>query len=274
MLDARFMIVQAKVAKYSAVFRITLSNHFAYIIDFIMRSVFLLLILFVFTQLWETTYSVTGKELIAGYTLQKLLWYLVITEAIYMAVPRIAFKVEQEVKNGDVAYFLNRPLSYIGYNYCGYMAEALIRVTINLCVGGLLILTLYGGIDWTWLTLPVTYLLVFGAFTLHFLIMMGISLCSFWVEEVQGYELVYSRLVMILGGMMVPLDIFPSWLEQIALALPFQNIIYIPAIHAVGTSSNSLLNALVGQWIWILVFVIVTTTIFQMGVKRLNVNGG
>lgn len=192
--------LQYKTAKYLSVFRITLQNHFAYIADFLTRTVFLLVILFIFTQLWETTFSVSGKEIIAGYTLQKLLWYLVFTEAIVMAMPRLIDKVETEVKQGDIAYFLNRPLSYIGYHYCGYLAEALIRVTINLWVGGLLIYILYDGIEWTWVTVPTTLLLIISALTLQFLIIMGLSLSSFWIEEVRGYELVYSKMVMILGG--------------------------------------------------------------------------
>lgn len=263
-----------KINKYVSVFQMTLSNHLAYVADFLLRSVFLLLILFIFTQLWETTYTVTGKELIAGYTLQTLLWYLVVTEAIMMAIPRIVLKVEQEVKNGDVAYFLNRPLSYIGYHYASYMAEAFIRVSINLFIGGLLIFFLYGAIDWSWSTLPVAYALITGAFTIHFLVAMSISLCAFWIEEVQGYELVYSRMVMILGGMMVPLDVFPDWLEKIAKGLPFQHIVYIPAKHAVGTATESFWQAWLEQWMWIGLFALIAAVIFKMGVKKLNVNGG
>jgi ABC-2 type transport system permease protein len=266
--------VELKIVKYFAVFRITLANHLAYVVDFIMRTLFLLLILFIFTQLWETTYSATEKQIIEGYSLKMLMWYLVITESIIMSMPRVIDKVEQEVKNGDIAYFLNRPLSYIGYHYCGFFSEALIRVMINLIVGGILIFILYEGLAITWFTFFISFALITSAFTLHFLITMGLSLCAFWIEEVRGYELVYSRLVMILGGMMVPLDIFPDWLEKIARALPFQHIIYVPATHVVGTSSTSFGTALIGQWFWIGVFLMLTISIFYLGVRRLNVNGG
>jgi ABC-2 type transport system permease protein len=266
--------ISLKAAKYLAVFRITLSNHLAYVIDFIVRTLFLLLILYIFTQLWETTFLVTGQELINGYTLKMLMWYLVITESIVMAMPRVVDKVEQEVKNGDVAYFLHRPLSYIGYHYCGFISEALIRVCMNLVIGGLLIYFLFEGISLQWTTVPITVALLISAFTLHFLITMGLSLCAFWIEEVRGYELVYSRLVMILGGMMVPLDIFPHWLEKIARALPFQHIVYVPATHVVGTSFHHFWTALMVQWAWVSVCLVITTCIFYLGVKRLNVNGG
>lgn len=266
--------IEYKVAKYLAIFKITLSNHLAYVVDFFMRALFLIVILFIFTQLWETTFHLTGSLSIDGYTLKALMWYLVFTEAIYMAMPRVIDKVEQEVKNGDIAYFLNRPLSYIGYHYCGKISESIIRVGVNLIVGGALIYLLYGGLALTFHAAVSTLLLIVGAFTLQFLMTMGLSLCAFWIEEVRGYELVYTRFVMILGGMMVPLDIFPEWLETIARALPFQHIIYVPATFAVGTATEGLGSALLDQWVWIAIFLLVTFCIYYLGVKKLNVNGG
>lgn len=235
---------------------------------------FLIIVLFIFTQLWETTYSVTGKQTIAGYRLETLIWYLVFTEAIVMAFPRLLDKVEQEVKNGDIAYFLNRPLSYVGYHYSTFMAEAVLRVIVHLLVGGMLIFAIYGSIPWSLTSLPIGLLLTIGALTLQFFIMMSLSLGAFWIEEVRGYEIVYSKFVMILGGMMVPLDIFPGWLEQVARLLPFQNIVYTPASFAVGMASQSVGAAVSSQMLWILIFGSLTVFIYQMGVRRLHVNGG
>lgn len=264
----------AKIAKYYSVFRITLQNHLAYVMDFFMRTIFLIIILFVFTQLWETTYSVSGKQVLAGFSLEKLMWYLAATESIIMAMPRVVDKVEQEVKNGDVAYFLNRPLSYIGFHYCAFLAESLIRFFINMLVGGALITLLFGPLQVSWLTIIGFIILLLGAFTLNFVVTMGLSLASFWIEDVRGFDLVYSRLVMILGGMMVPLNLFPGWLESVAKALPFQKIIYTPAMQLVRPELAGGWGAFLGQWGWILVFSLLAWGIFRMGVKKLNVNGG
>lgn len=263
-----------KFMKYVAVFRIQISNHIVYVTDFLLRTVFLILILFIFTQLWKTTFSVTGEQEIAGFTLVTMMWYLVITEAIMTAMPRVVDKVETEVKNGDIVYFLQRPLSYVGYHYSSFMAEAGFRVLLNLVVGGTLIFALYGGMNWNFFSVFSTLLLIIGAFTLHFMITMLISLCSFWIEEARGYELVYTRIVMVLGGMLVPLDIFPEWLEQIARLLPFQHIVYTPASVLVGQQPQPLLAVFIEQWTWICLFGALVSAAFYMGVKKLNVNGG
>lgn len=262
------------LSKYTAVFRITLTNHLAYVMDFLMRTFFLVLILFVFTQLWETTYSVTGKQTIEGYTLVTLLWYLVVTESIILSLPRIIEKVEQEVKNGDIAYYLNRPLHYVGYQYSGYLAQAGLRIAINLCIGGALMGLLYGELALRLDTLLPTFILFLGAFTLQFLVIMCIALLAFWMEEVRGFELIYSRLTMVLGGMMVPLEIFPDWLERIARLLPFPYVVYIPSSYAVGMNTAPFWQLFVGQWLWIGLFLGIVALIYHGGVQKVNVNGG
>ena len=53
-----------------------------------MRACFLLLILFVFVQLWSAAYDGDSARVIAGFTLKQIIWYLVFTEAITMGSAR------------------------------------------------------------------------------------------------------------------------------------------------------------------------------------------
>lgn len=48
-----------------------------------------------------------------------------------------------------------------------------------------------------------------------------IGLAAFLVEETNSFELIYQKAVFILGGMLLPLDMFPEWLQRIARLLPF-----------------------------------------------------
>ena len=40
-----------------------------------------------------------------------------------MAVPALVRRIEEEVKNGDIAVRLIRPLSYVGYHYISFMSK-------------------------------------------------------------------------------------------------------------------------------------------------------
>jgi ABC-2 type transport system permease protein len=263
----------AKWAKYAAVGKVTVRNHLAYVYDLLVRSLFLLVILYVFVQLWSVTFEGTGLSVIAGYRYEQIIWYLIFAEAIIMAVPKLTAKVEEEVKRGDVGYQLTRPMSYILFHYASYMGEALVRLLVHLAVGGALGLVLFGwpdfGFGWIGF-IPV----VFGALTVNFLILMMLALCAFWVEETRGLDFVYSKLVFTIGGMMLPLEMFPDPLENVCRFLPFQAIAYFPAKTAVQFDAAAMAQMLAVQSFWIALLSLALVGVYQKGVRKLNVNGG
>jgi ABC-2 type transport system permease protein len=261
------------MAKYTAVGRITVRNNLAYLYDFIIRSLFLLVILYIFAQLWRVTYEGVGSGTIAGYTFEQLIWYLIFAEAIVLSSPRLARRIEDEVKKGDIAYQLTRPVSYLLFQYATYMGEAFVLLPVHLLIGGALGVTMFGVPDfgWGWLGFA---LVVIGAFTVNFLLNMMLALCAFWVEETRGLEFVYYKIVFTLGGMLLPLETFGGTIRTIADWLPFQTIVYFPSKLAVQFDAALIGRMLGVQALWIAVLSVVLTLIYRKGVTKLNVNGG
>jgi ABC-2 type transport system permease protein len=267
------MMLLLKSAKYASIGRITLRNHFAYIVDFLVRSIFLLIILYIFMQLWRVTFHGEGTSLIAGYSFKQMIWYLILTESMTLACPSVCTKVEEEVKSGDVAYKLTRPVSYIGFHYMGFMSEVAVRFLINLAVGTILGVLVLGLPDFGYGWLAFFLVAAFG-FTINFLMNMMLALCAFWVEETKGLEFVYHKLLFTIGGMLMPLEIFPAALQQICRWLPFQTVLYFPAKTAVRFEGSKLLAMLGVQCFWIVILGLIVFYIYSRGVKKLNVNGG
>ncbi|RAV20461.1 ABC transporter permease [Paenibacillus contaminans] len=262
-----------KLAKYAAIGKVTVRNQFAYIFDALLRSLFLLVILYILIQLWKVTYGGMGTERIAGYTFGQMIWYLIVSESIIMASPRVTTTVEEEVKTGAIAYLMTRPFSYIGYQYATYMGEASVKLLINLTLGSLLGLALIGPPDLGWGSLafwPVAAL----AYTVNFIIRMCLALAAFWVEETQGLTLVYDKLLFTIGGMLLPLELFPEALRRICEWLPFQTIVYFPAKTAVRFDAGALQHMIGVQLVWGAVLAALLAFIYRKGAKRLNVNGG
>ncbi|ASS77272.1 ABC transporter permease [Tumebacillus algifaecis] len=262
-----------KLAKYTAVGRITVRNHLAYIYDFLIRSLFLLVILYVFIQLWSVTYDSVGTTTIAGYTYEQIIWYLIFAEAFVLAAPKVSLKVEEEVLQGDIGYQLTRPMNYLLYHYASYMGEALVRVAINLVVGGLLGLLLFGWPDFGFGWLGFLILMI-GSYTVHYLITMIVGLCALWVEEVRGIDFVYNKLLFTIGGMMIPLEMMPEMLQKVCEFLPFQAIVYFAAKTAVQFDLMTLWKMLGIQALWAIVISLLLRLLYARGVKKLNVNGG
>ncbi len=262
-----------KLSKYSAIGKVTIRNHLVYMMDFLVRSLFLLLILYIFLQLWEATFSGEGTGTIAGYTYEQIIWYLIFAESIAMACPSLCTRIEEEVKSGDVAYRLTRPVSYIGYHYCSYIGEVAVRLAVNLVVGGALGVLVFGApsFGFGWFGFAV---MAVGAFTVNFLLNMLVALCAFWVEETRGLEFVYHKLLFTIGGMLLPLEIFPEVLQRICAWLPFQTIMYFSAKTAVRFDWGMLAKFLLIQWAWVTVLSVVVWWMYGKGVKKINVNGG
>lgn len=259
--------------KAGAVARITLRQQVAYKMDFLIRASFLLLILYVFVQLWSAAYGGDSTRVINGYTLKQIIWYLVFTEAITIGVPPLCGLIEDEVKNGDIALRLIRPLSYVGYHYAAYMSEAVFRFFVHLVIGGTIAWLSVGpptfGLGWAGL-----FSLTLGALTVAFMLNMIVALCALWVEETRGMEFVLHKLQFTLGGMLLPLDLMPGPLRKICEWLPFQAMLYFPARSAVNFGDSPLARSFLIQAAWIAVLTAVVLFMYRKGVKKLHVNGG
>ncbi|QAY68468.1 ABC transporter permease [Paenibacillus protaetiae] len=267
------MISLSKPSKYLFIGKITLRNQLAYIADFLVRSLFLILILYIFMQLWQTTFHGEGSSSISGYTFRQIMWYLVVTESMVIATPSLCTRIEGEVKSGDVAFKLIRPVSFLAFHYVEYMSEVALRFVINLALGSAVGLLLVGsppvsaGLLW----LP---LIAFGGFTVNFMLGMLVALSAFWVEETRGLEFVYNKILFTVGGMLMPLELFPEKLRQIGHFLPFQTIVYFPAKTAVAMQPDALAGMLGLQLLWVALIGTAVWLVYRKGVRKLNVNGG
>lgn len=271
--EPRVSSLALKLAKYTAVGSITIRNNLAYVYDFMIRSLFLLVILYVFIQLWSVTYDSVGETRIAGYTFEQIIWYLIFAEAFVLAAPKVSLKVEEEVLKGDIGYQLTRPMNYLLFHYAAYMGEALVRVAINLVIGGLLGLLLFGWPDFGFGWLGFLIVMI-GSYTMHYLITMLVGLCALWVEEVRGIDFVYNKLLFTIGGMMIPLEMMPDTLQKVCEFLPFQAIVYFAAKTAVQFDAVTMLKMIGIQALWALLIAAALTLMYAKGVKKLNVNGG
>ncbi len=261
-----------RLSKYVEVGRITLRSQLTYLADTAMGTLFLALAIFVFVYLWRATYA--GQERLAGYTLPQMIWYLVLTETLVVSAPRVHMKMDADVKSGDLAHWLNKPFSYLGFQFSGYVVELAVRTVICLAVGGAVAGFMVGGFDLD----PRSLLPVAVAFlcsqTVQFLIAAAIGLSAFWLEDVNGVYLVVDRTKWILGGLLLPVEVFPDALRRLAAALPFQYLLSGPARLLVHFSWDAFFALLARQLLWLAVALAVCGLLWRRGVRRLDINGG
>ena len=122
--------------KYWAIFQITLINSLAYPGELIGRSLMIIPFMWIFYQLWKVTYAASGSDVINGLSLRDVLWYLMLAETIELGRPPLARTISENVKDGSIAYLLNKPYDFLLYQFSTTMGETIFRALMNAIFGG------------------------------------------------------------------------------------------------------------------------------------------
>lgn len=261
------------VAKYWAIFKTQLVHSLSYPADLFSRSLTIALFLWIFAHLWEAAYASAGQERIAGLSRRDTLWYMMIAEVIVLSRPRLAGAIAEGVKNGSIAYLLNRPYNFLLYQAGVGLGDSALRLLCNTLAGGALTWWMVGpppNLGHCSLVLPA----IAGAWAIDFCIGAMIGLLAFVAEEVSAFEWIYSKLTLVLGGVLVPLDFFPGWLREVAGHLPFAYMVYGPARCFVSPDAGSFMALFAGQLGWLVVLGGLLGLGYRRSVAHLNINGG
>ena len=269
----RYPSATAVAAKYWAIFRTQLVNSLAYPIDLLGHSLLIVLFMWIFMNLWRVTYGATGTRSIAGLTLADTMWYLMMAEAVMLSKRDLSETMSEQVKDGSVAYLLNKPFNFILYHFAAGLGDSVLAFGGNLIIGSAVVWLMVGpppGIT-GWLFAGVAVVL---ALLLDFCFSALIDLSAFVVEETVAFRWIYQKFLLLLGGVLIPLDFFPAWLQTISLNLPFAWIIYGPARLFVDPSPARLGYVLMQQGIWLAVVGGSVWVLYRRAVARLAINGG
>jgi ABC-2 type transport system permease protein len=269
-----FRRLQLDTIKYTAIAGINLQNSLTYAGELANRSLFMVVILYVFVQLWRATYSAVGAAKIAGLSLADTLWYLVMTETIELSRTRFANQMSDEVKDGSIAYTMGRPYNYLLYHWSYGLGDTLLRLVINFTAGTILVTLLVGPMPIKLVYALPLLVSILLAMALNFCIQGMIGLCAFFTEDVQSIQIIYQKFLFILGGMLIPLDFFPGWLKDVSLILPFNYMMYAPARLFVQFDWSRWLNVVTMQLAWLGVFGLALWALFRVGLRHVSINGG
>lgn len=270
------MLTQFRVStiKYGAVAALNLQNQLAYIWDALNRAFFIVIIMFIFVQLWTVVYESQDAQEIAGLTLANTIWYFLIAEVMEMGRVRHDQNISDEVKDGTIAYTLVRPYNYLAYHFANGLGEVVTKMAAIFLLGLPIVLYYAGAPQIQPLHLLATLLVIFLAVVMDFLIFSIIGLMAFITEDVQSFRLIYQKLVFILGGLMIPLDFLPGWLQSIARILPFNLTTYAPAKLFAAFEWAQFQQILLLQIVWIGLIGAILVRQYRWATTRLEVNGG
>ena len=261
------------VVRYGFVLATSARQQWVYRSELLARAIQMVLFMVIFMALWTAAYG-TGQAELGGYTLVEMVWYLAMTETIVLSTSRIFMEISEAVKAGDLAYTLARPLSYPLFQVASSLGNSAPRFLLNLLTASAVVLLGMRQFAGSLPGLAAFLGLAALALLLDALIAVLIGLAAFWIEEVTPIFWIYSKLVFTVGGMFLPLELFPAGLRQVVSWLPFQFITYAPAHAFVQFEPEFVLQSLAGQVAYITLFAVAVLWVWRRAQRRMVVHGG
>jgi ABC-2 type transport system permease protein len=266
--------------KYWHVLNVGIQNNLTYRFNFLARAIFGLVPLLATLSVWRTIYSgnAPGSE-VGTYTFPEMIsYYLLVTVVDALtAVNEDDWQIAADIKDGNISQFLLKPIDYLLYRLCLFVAGRLSYMAVAAIPLVLFILSLHHDfmLPANGTTLILFLLSVTMTALLQFFMSYAMALLAFWVLEVSTFIFILFALEYIASGHLFPLDILPQGFAQILSFTPFPYQMYFPiALYMGKISGTRLVQGLLVQASWVGLAYGFAVFMWQRGIRKYSAVGG
>jgi len=229
----------------------------------------------VYLAVWTTVANAQGS--VQGYTANDFVTYYLLLLMVDqlnadITIHLLAYKIQDGTLSGELLKPIHPILTNTLVNNLAFKA-----LTLMVMIPVWLLLCLLFRPDFGTVTLPNLLLgipaIILG-FGINFLFGAAITCLAFWTTRVYAISEFYYALTVLFAGQLVPLDLMPPLVQQIAAYLPFQILRFFPIQLILGrlTGGEILVNFLLGVF-WLLVALGLFQLVWKQGVKRFSAVG-
>ena len=237
----------------------------------IVGSAFIMIVVTALGSLWS---AAAANGPLGGYSRTELVWYIALAEiAVVSVASQFLIDVGERIRDGEVATLLTRPVSAAWYIVAEEFGASLTRVAALLPASALIAFVLAGPppSPQALLTLVITLPL---AIALQIVLTTALAGATFWLGDSRAIWFLHQKVIFLLGGMLIPVELLPERAEPIVRVLPWAGIAYTPAATAVHLDTQTALLMVGMQVFWIGVCGCVLVGVFSLGQRRMAVGGG
>jgi ABC-2 type transport system permease protein len=228
------------------------------------------LVVGVLSGVWRVA-AAANDGAVVGYSAVALTWYIATSEATTLSLNvRMIDELGTDISSGAVAVEMLRPASVLGIRVATELGRAMPRLA-GIAVVGTVLATVTAGAPPHLGALALAVPAIGLALACNVVAQHAFAAVAFWIRSAGSAWYLYQKLVFVLGGMLIPLEVFPGWLQAVTRVLPFRAMAYAPARLASGHVEPILLLEQVG---WLAALAVTTVAVFGAGERRLQVVGG
>ena len=214
---------------------------------------------------------------VAGYDELGLSTYAWMSQGLIAVVVIFGWtELADRVRTGDIAVDLARPvdlqLAWLAADIGRACWALLSRAVVPILFGAAFFGFRVPGDPTALVLLPVSVLLaVVVSFSCRFML----NLTAFWLTEVRGPVTFYVLVSGLLGGHLIPVQLFPQWLQVLAYTTPFPAIVQWPIDLVTGQATGAEAAGLVAAQLgWALGLLALGRVVLGRATRRLVVQGG
>lgn len=218
--------------------------------------------------LWDALYRESGKASLEGYDFRGMVLYQATILLLGKLVrgPEFEGAISNDIYDGGLSRYLIYPTRYFGFKYAqhlGSMAPTLLQGALF----GVWFPLLLG---WPEGAGPVAALgaagAVLGANLLYFLLAYPLQGVAFWADNVWSLTVAQRLVASLLGGVLLPLALFPPATRDALWLTPFPYLFAFPVETLFGrVGLLEWLRGMAVQAFWCVVFAYAGRAVFRRG---------
>ncbi|HUE37066.1 MAG TPA: ABC-2 family transporter protein [Candidatus Acidoferrum sp.] len=266
--------------KYWHVIGIGIQNNLTYRFNYLTRTLFSFIPLFAMLSLWRTVYAAKGAGAsLSGFTQSEMIFYylMVAVVDVLTAVNEDDWQIAADIREGNISWFLLKPIDYLWYRLCLFFAG---RITFTTMACLPLALFIFCFRKYFMLpTDPATFAvfvasLVFAAL-LQFFISYTMAMLAFWLLEISTLIFILFAFEYLASGHLFPLSMLHPGLQHVLVFTPFPYQLYFPvAIYMGKISGTQLQTGFLMQILWVLAAFGLARFAWSRGIKKYGAFGG
>ncbi|MBW1975779.1 MAG: ABC-2 family transporter protein [Deltaproteobacteria bacterium] len=202
-------------------------------------------------------------------------YYLALLLVRQLITVWVVWDLDREIRLGELSYKLLKPLNPIHYHVAFNLADKIFRL-FTLAPAVFCVSFVIPGLRFDMSPLHIfcfTLSLIF-AWGIRFLSQYCIGLLSFWITQSLAINEAFYAGLLMLGGVIAPLDLFPHKLALIVRYTPFRYMLSLPVEILLGNvPANKLLFQLLTQFLWLVVFFFSYRLLWKRGLVRYSAVG-
>lgn len=210
-------------------------------------------------------------------TLSQLVTYYIVASAISW-ITEFWFDeyIHEEIRTGEFSRFLLKPIAFPFAFIFQNIGRKIFSIPIFLIPTVLFISLLFR----QQLIFPQqkSLLLFAGALCVTFGIRFALSTLAaaggFWWEHASALTHLRWVLEIVAGGYLLPISLYPSWMQEFPKLLPFQYIYYFPISIFTGTiPDNQIISGMIIGIIWMIFLIFLSKWVWRLGIKKYSAVG-